>query len=228
MCTFRPPITAVFLSGISALAFALPASAQTAATDTVDGSYGLEEIVVTARRRAESLQEVPIAISAFSESRISELQADDLSGLQYSVPNFYFDEGDASNAVVYLRGVGQNDSLAFADAGVGVYVDDVFVARSQAAFLELFDVERVEVLRGPQGTLYGRNTIGGAVKFISRKPTDDLEGYLEAGYGNFDFFSARGRISGPLIEGVLRAKAAVSYTSRDGFNENAFTGQDDG
>ncbi len=205
-----------------------PAAAQQSSLANTDTKIGVEEIIVTARRREESLQDVPIAVSAFSENRISELQADTLSGLQYSVPNFYFDEGDASNAVVYLRGVGQNDSLAFADAGVGVYVDDVFIARSQAAFLELFDVERVEVLRGPQGTLYGRNTIGGAVKFVSRKPTDDLEGYFEGGYGNFDFVTAKGRLSGPLVDGVLRAKVAVSYTSRDGYNDNAFDGQDDG
>lgn len=220
---------ALYLLGSASLVAPLDvALAQSLEGSGADGRAGVEEIMVTARRRVESLQDVPIAVSAFSESRISELQADTLSGLQYSVPNFYFDEGDASNAVVYLRGVGQNDSLAFADAGVGIYVDDVFIARSQAAFLELFDVERVEVLRGPQGTLYGRNTIGGAVKFISRKPTDDVEGYFEAGYGNYDFFTARGRVSGPLVEGVLRAKAAVSFTSRDGYNSNAFTGQDDG
>lgn len=189
---------------------------------------GVEQIVVTARRRAESLQDVPVSVSAFSENRIDELQADDLSGLQYSVPNFYFDEGDASNAVVYLRGIGQNDSLAFADAGVGIYVDDVFIARSQAAFLELFDVERVEVLRGPQGTLYGRNTIGGAVKFISREPTDETEVHLEAGIGDYNFRTIGGRISGPLVEGKLRGKAAVSYIARDGYNDNLFDGRDNG
>ncbi len=191
-------------------------------------SATVEEIVVTARRRAENLQDVPVAVSAFGEERISSLQADDLSGLQYATPNFYFDEGDASNAVVYLRGVGQNDSLAFADAGVGVYVDDVFIARSQAAFLELFDVERVEVLRGPQGTLYGRNTIGGAVKFVSRRPTDEVEAYSEVGFGDFDSVVAKGRLSGPISEGLVYAKGAFAFSRRDGFNGNLFTGGTDG
>lgn len=187
-----------------------------------------DEIVVTARRRAESLQEVPVAVSAFSDERVAELQADNLSGLQYATPNLYLDQGDASNAVIYLRGVGQNDSLAFADPGVGVYVDDVFIARSQAAFLELFDVQRVEVLRGPQGTLYGRNTIGGAVKFVSTTPPDEFDAYFEAGVGNHDFATVKGRIGGPLAPGVLRGKAAFSASRRDGYNVNLFDGEDDG
>ncbi|MEM1148937.1 MAG: TonB-dependent receptor [Pseudomonadota bacterium] len=221
--------------GASALAitgFVGPAVAQgtgsTPAQAGAEAERRLDTQVVTARRRAESLQDVPVSVSAFNEQQISNLQADDVSGLQYVTPNLYFDEGDASNAVVYLRGVGQNDSLAFADAGVGVYVDDVFIARSQAAFLELFDVERVEVLRGPQGTLYGRNTIGGAVKFVSRRPTDDLEAYGEVGFGNFDSVIAKGRLSGPLSAGQVYAKGAFAYSKRDGFNANTVTGEDDG
>ncbi|MDQ8755433.1 TonB-dependent receptor [Sphingosinicella sp. LHD-64] len=209
------------------LGTAAPASAQDA-VPRVTGATPEGEIVVTARRRAESLQDVPIAVTAFDANRVSELQADDISGLRYSVPNLYLDQGDGGNAVIYIRGVGQNDSLAFADAGVGVYVDDVFVARSQAAFLELFDVERIEVLRGPQGTLYGRNTIGGAVKFVSTRPARELEGYLEAGIGNFDFLTLRGRVSGPLAGDALRGKVAFAVTRRDGYNDNLFTGADDG
>lgn len=188
----------------------------------------LDEVVVTARRRAESLQEVPVAVSAFSEERLSDLQADDISGIQYSVPNLYLDKGDGANAVVYLRGVGQNDSLAFADPGVGIYVDDVFIARSQAAFLELFDVDRVEVLRGPQGTLYGRNTIGGAVKFVSSPPPSAPDAYLEAGIGNYDARVLKGRLGGPLIDGVLNGKIAFAWSEREGFAENTIDGQDDG
>lgn len=231
-----------WLSGICAAslimcaegAYAQDASVQTVnpqRSDSVPGSITrtpYDEIVVTARRREESLQDIPVAVSVFGEERISELQADDLSGLQYATPNFYFDEGDASNAVVYLRGIGQNDSLAFADPGVGVYIDDVFIARSQAAFLELFDVERVEVLRGPQGTLYGRNTIGGAVKFVSTPPPDEFDAYLEAGVGNYDFRTLKGRVGGPLAEGVLNGKFAFSATQRDGYNTNSVTGEDDG
>ncbi|MBA4766597.1 MAG: TonB-dependent receptor [Porphyrobacter sp.] len=200
-----------------------PADAQAEESAPLPG-----EIIVTARRRAESLQDVPIAISAFSADALSDLQADTLSGIQYATPNLYLDQGDAGNAVIYIRGVGQNDSLAFADPGVGVYVDDVFIARSQAAFLEVFDVERIEVLRGPQGTLYGRNTIGGAIKFVSTRPTRDTTGYAEVGYGNFDSLILKGRLSGPIAGDTLRGKVAFAYSKRDGYNQNSFTGADDG
>lgn len=225
---------AALSKGVSLLVMAsltMPAHAQQTSPPAVPEQSAegrLDTIIVTARRRAETLQDIPLAVSAFGEEQISNFQADDVSGLQYVTPNFYFDKGDASNAVVYLRGVGQNDSLAFADPGVGVYVDDVFVARSQAAFLELFDVERVEVLRGPQGTLYGRNTIGGAVKFVSKRPTDELEAYGEVGLGNFNSVLAKGRISGPVSEGQVYGKAAFAFSQRDGYNDNVFTGQDDG
>ena len=108
-----------------------PAMAQAAAA----GDVFLEEVLVTARRRAESLQNVPISVSAFSDTRLKDLQADDISGIQYAVPNLYLDRGDASNAVIFMRGIGQNDSLAFVESGVAIYIDDVFIARNQAAFL---------------------------------------------------------------------------------------------
>ena len=135
----------------------------------------IDEIIVTARRREESLWTVPGSVSAFSGQQLRDLQATDMRQVQYAVPNFHFQRSDSSNAAVYLRGIGQNDSLPFVEPGVGVYVDDVYVARTQAAFVELFDIERVEVLRGPQGTLYGRNSPGGAVKLITRQPSDEYE-----------------------------------------------------
>jgi iron complex outermembrane receptor protein len=216
-------LTACLSAGIAGTA-----NGQTTATAAVAEPVRLDEIVVTARRRAESLQNVPVAVSAFSAGRIADLQAKDLSGLQYATPNLYLDKGDASNAVIYIRGVGQNDSLAFADPSVGVYVDDVFIARTQAAFLDLFDVERVEVLRGPQGTLYGRNTIGGAVKFVSTRPPKSFDAYLEADGGNYNSFSLKGRIGGPIAGDALRGKVAFAYNRRDGYNHNLFTGKDDG
>lgn len=188
----------------------------------------LEEVLVTARRRLETLQEVPVSVSAFSADRLKELQADDISGIQHSVPNLYLDRGDASNAVIFLRGIGQNDSLAFVESGVAVYVDDVFISRTQAAFLDLFDVERVEVLRGPQGTLYGRNSPGGAIKFISRAPPEEFEAYAEAGAGRFDFLTFKGSVGGTLVEDRLRGKVAVSAVKHRGFARNSFTGGQDG
>lgn len=149
--------TLLCAASVAGLLTAAPAFAQQSAPPQAEAEAEADAaddvIIVTARRRTENLQDVPIAVSTFNAGQLQELQADDLSGIQHAVPNLYLDQGDASNAVIFIRGVGQNDSLAFADPGVGVYVDDVFIARSQAAFLELFDVERVEVLRGPQGTL---------------------------------------------------------------------------
>src|SRR5258708_243411 len=193
-----------------------------------DGTARIEEITVNARRRAESLQDVPLSVSAFDAARIADLQAEDLTGLQNAVPNLYLDRGDGANTVIYIRGIGQNDSLAFADPGVGVYVDDVFIARSQAALLDVFDVERVEVLSGPQGTLYGRNTIGGAIKFISTEPPDKFGAYVEAGAGNLNYKTLKARIGGPLVGDTLKAKLAVAAIDRDGFATNTFNGRDDG
>lgn len=198
------------------------------ATARKSEATGLEAVKVTARRRDEWLQDVPVAISAFSEQQLSDLHADDISGIQHAVPNLYLDKGDGANAVIYIRGVGQNDSLAFADPGVGIYVDDVFIARSQAAFLELFDVDRIEVLRGPQGTLYGRNTIGGAIKFVSSPPPRTPKGYLEVGAGNYDQRVLKASYGGPLVKDTLNGKVAIAYSSRDGYARNTLDGKSDG
>lgn len=210
-----------------------PAAAQDAPVETAmqaenDTGAGVTDIVVTAQRRDERLQDVPIAVTALSETALQNLQASDVGDLEGSVPNLTIHEGDASNAVVYVRGVGQIDSLAFADPGVGIYIDDVYLGRAQGAFLSVYDVDRIEVLRGPQGTLYGRNTIGGAVKFVSSPLTNDLHYRAEATYGNYDELELKGSVGGALIDDVLLAKAAISYSRRDGYSDNAFDGSDDG
>jgi len=187
----------------------------------------LEEVIVTARRQSESLQSVPLAVSAFNADALFANRIEDLGNLQSHVPNLSLHVGDAANAVIYLRGVGQIDSISFNDPGVGVYVDDVYMGRAQGSFLDVMDPARIEVLRGPQGTLYGRNTIGGAIKFVSARPTNEVEGYLEAGYGNYNQFRAKASLSGPIIEDKLMAKAAVAHSSRDGYAENLFDGEDD-
>lgn len=222
--------TTLLGSAICALLAAAQASGQAQrqpAAATPDEGLQIAEVIVTARRRAESLQDVPVSVSALDANRIVELQAENIAGLQNAVPNLHIDRGDGANTVIFIRGIGQNDSLAFADAGVGVYVDDVFVARSQAAFLDLFDVERVEVLRGPQGTLYGRNTIGGAVKFVSAEPPEQLGLYVEAGGGNFGYQALKARLGGPLSDD-LRGKIAVAAIQRDGYATNTLDGADDG
>ncbi|MDG2521190.1 TonB-dependent receptor [Caulobacter segnis] len=209
-----------------AVAFAGPVRAQTASDETA--AAALDEIVVTARRRDERLQDVPAAVTAFSSTALRNMQATNVGDLQGSAPNLTIHEGDASNAVVYVRGVGQIDSLAFADPGVGVYVDDVYLGRAQGAFLDVYDVDRIEMLRGPQGTLYGRNTIGGAVKFVSKPLTNDFAGALEATVGDYERVELKGSVGGALVQDKLLAKAAFVYSARDGYSLNALDGRTDG
>jgi iron complex outermembrane receptor protein len=192
------------------------------------GQIAIEEIVVTAERREANLQDVPISVSSFSAAALESYQVDTLGDLQSLVPNLSVHVGDANNAVVYIRGVGQIDSIAFFEPGVGIYLDDVYLGRAQGAFLDVLDVERIEVLRGPQGTLYGRNTVGGAVKYISAAPTDELSAKLSATVGDYnqaDYFAS---LSGPLGSDKLGGRLTAAYLSRDGYSENEFDGRHDG
>ena len=193
-----------------------------------ENSAFIEEVVVTARKREENLLDTPLSVSALSAADLDRLQIDDLGDIQNIVPNTSFNMGDAANAIIYIRGVGQRDSLSFADPGVGVYLDDVYLGRAQGSFLDVIDVRRVEVLRGPQGTLYGRNTIGGAVKYVSAAPSDVplLEAELSA--GKYDEYRMKGTWSGPLNpSGSLLARASLAYIAHDGYNRNSFAGAAD-
>ena len=216
------------LAASAALLCVPPAHAQQAAPVMAPAAAGsLEEVIVTARRREESLQDVPIAVSAFSAEELRMLQAEDLAGLQGTVPNMNLVQGrgSANSANVYIRGVGQPDALQTFDPGVGIYLDDVFVARIQGALFNLYDVQRVEVLRGPQGTLYGKNTIGGAIRLISKKPPEEFSGVTELGYGNYDYFTAKAYLGGPVTD-TFGASIAGVYATRDGITEDPDTGRD--
>jgi iron complex outermembrane receptor protein len=188
---------------------------------------GLEEITVTARRREEALQQVPIAVSAFSSEELQKLQATDLGGLQGTVPNLNLVQGrgSATSANVYIRGIGQPDALQTFDPAVGIYLNDVFISRIQGALFNLYDIERVEVLRGPQGTLYGKNTIAGAIRLISKKPPDALSGNFEVGYGDYNRMDAKAYVGGPVTDS-LGASLAALYSKRDGIVEDVTTGRE--
>jgi outer membrane receptor for ferrienterochelin and colicin len=138
----------------------------------------LTGITVTARKREESLQTVPVAVTAYTAASLDKLDVQDLGDLDAFVPNLtvYAARGSNSTVTAYIRGVGQADPLWGVDPGVGIYLDDVYIARPQGALLDVFDVERIEVLRGPQGTLYGKNTIGGAIKYVSAPLDEDFYG----------------------------------------------------
>lgn len=189
----------------------------------------LDKVTVTARKREETLQDVPVAVTAFTAETLDKLNVEDLSDLDAQVPNLtiYAARGSNSTITAYIRGVGQSDPLWGVDPGVGLYLDDVYIARPQGALLDVFDVGRVEVLRGPQGTLYGKNTIGGAIKYISRPLSKELEGYGSVTVGNYGQRDFKAAIGGGLGgNDALRARLAIADLHRDGFGENIVTGDD--
>jgi iron complex outermembrane recepter protein len=212
-----------------ALAGTTPALAQTATGESASraDSATLEAVTVTARKREETLQDVPIAVTAFTPEAIDKLNIRDIGDLNAYVPNLtiYAARGSSSTVTAYIRGIGQSDPLWGVDPGVGIYLDDVYIARPQGALLDVFDVGRIEVLRGPQGTLYGKNTIGGAIKYVSRDLPTSTEGYAAITVGNHDQLDVKAALGGANESGVVRARVAVASLNRDGFGENLFRGQ---
>lgn len=204
-----------------------PDAGDDAALPSTDRQYG-EEIVVTARKREENVQKVPVAVTVTSGETLEDQGAPDISVLQDYVPNLsvYAGRNQSTTLTAFMRGIGQADPLWGVDPGVGLYLDDIYLARPQGALLDVFDVERVEVLRGPQGTLYGKNTIGGAIKYVSRPPGDEVEAKISLSGGSYSARNAKAMVSGPLVEGKLRGKVAVASLERDGYGENRFTGRD--
>ncbi|WP_340648023.1 TonB-dependent receptor [Pseudoxanthomonas winnipegensis] len=189
----------------------------------------LDAVTVTARKREETLQEVPVAVTAFTPQALDKLNIQDIGDLDAQVPNLtiYAARGSTSTATVYIRGVGQADPLWGVDPGVGIYLDDVYIARPQGALLDVFDVGRIEVLRGPQGTLYGKNTIGGAIKYISRELPKQLDGYAQLTVGSYDQLDFKGGIGGPIGGSeALRARLSVASMNRDGFGKNLVNDQE--
>jgi iron complex outermembrane receptor protein len=188
----------------------------------------LQEVTVTARRREESLQDVPLAVTALSGESLEAAGALDLTYLSQEVPNVTLENSRATNSTLtaFIRGVGQQDPVAGFEQGVGIYLDDVYLNRPQAAILDVYDVERIEVLRGPQGTLYGRNTIGGAVKYVTRRLDADeptLTARLAVGSDSQVDATLGGSI--PLSDS-FRVGATVARFNRDGFGKNLTTGDD--
>ncbi|WP_309603296.1 TonB-dependent receptor, partial [Sphingomonas sp.] len=194
-----------------------------AATTAPDADKLEQEIIVTARRTEESVQRVPSSISAFNERTLDRIQATDTTGLQGAVPNLNIVQGrGSSNATnIFIRGIGQPDALQTFDPAVGVYVDDVYFSRIRGNQLDLLDLERIEVLRGPQGTLYGKNTIGGAIKFVSRKPGQDFRATGSIALGNYDQVDLKGAASGPVTD-TLAVGFAVMRAKRDGYVRDSF------
>ncbi len=186
----------------------------------------LETVTVTARRRVEPIQEVPVAVSAFGETELRDMQASNVDGLQSSVPNMNIVQGrgSANSVNVFIRGIGQPDALQTFDPGVGMYVDDVYYSRINGALFSLFDIAQIEVLRGPQGTLYGKNSTGGAIKLTTKDPFDYEGGSVEMTVGNYGRAEGRFYVGGKLSDTVA-GSIAGAWITNNGYVRDAVTGR---
>lgn len=185
----------------------------------------LEEIVVTAQRRAETLQKVPLAITAFGAEEIRQGRMLGLAEVAIRTPGFNIGNFSPESPNLTLRGIGSTDRDAGSDRSVVVFVDETYIGRAGASTFDLFDLERVEVLHGPQGTLYGKNVAGGAINIITRKPERETDAYVEAGIGNYNLLETRGMFNAPLSDTVA-TRFAISTRDRDGPQKNVLTGND--
>jgi iron complex outermembrane receptor protein len=219
--------SAVALLALSGGALGLAHAQDTAGAAPAATSDGnIEKVVVTARRREESLQDVPVSVTAFSADQLSKQGVQDVVGLATTLPNTTLKASRATNSTLtaFIRGVGQADPLAGFESGVGIYIDDIYLARPQAAVADIYDVERIEVLRGPQGTLYGRNTIGGAVKYVTRKLAPQTDVRLKATVGNYGEKDGVVTASTPLSD-TVRIGGTIARFKHDGYGTNLFTGK---
>ncbi len=217
------------------MVFASPATAQDQSERVGTTSALLEEVIVTARKREEELQDVPIAISAYSGEQIEALKVRDLRGLSVAMPNVAMDDIGTIRGVANLsiRGLGINSSIPGIDPTVGVFIDGVYLTQNAGVIFDMFDIESIEVLRGPQGTLFGRNVTGGAVLINTRKPGDEFamrfRGAVDGnpdGDGGTNYY-LMGEVGGPVTD-TFGARLSVYYNDDDGWFENLATGQDFG
>ena len=204
-----------------------PAAQSNAQTQAQAATGSDQSIVVTARRRNELLLNVPVAVTAYSGEQLDRRGALDITDVAATTPNVTLEVSRGTNSTLspFIRGIGQQDPVAGFEQGVGIYLDDVYLNRPQAAVLDIYDVERIEVLRGPQGTLYGRNTIGGAIKYVTRRiPTDAPHMSMRTNLGTHRQADLIVSASSPLTSGLAIGVAAARL-SNGGFGKNITTGQ---
>lgn len=209
----RPLILALAVSTIAGLPSLVAAQA-------------LEEVIVTAQHREESLQDVPIAITAIGAEELRAADISDINAISLRTPGFSMGTFTPAQPQLYIRGVGSNADGASEDQSVVVFLDGVYLGRTAGQAFDLYDLERIEVLRGPQGTLYGKNAAGGALNIVTQKPSDELEGGVEVSGGDLGYVSTRAKISGPLGEN-LAGKLSMSYKERDGYVQSVVADLDD-
>lgn len=204
----------------------LLAAAVSAAALNASAQAVLEEVVVTAQHREESLQDVPIAITAIGSEELRAADISDINAISLRTPGFSMGTFTPAQPQLFIRGVGSNADGASEDQSVVVFLDGVYLGRTAGQAFDLYDLERVEVLRGPQGTLYGKNAAGGALNIITQKPTDEFEGGVEVSAGDLGYFSTRAKVSGPLGDNTA-GKLSMSYKERDGYVESLVADLDD-
>jgi len=191
--------------------------------DSQDGK--LEEVIVTAEKRETTIQDTPIAITAFTGEELERALISKPMDLQFSVPNMLMSRDNFASASVTLRGVGNLAVGSAADSGTGNHFNGIYLQNGRIFEMEFYDAERIEVLRGPQGTLYGRNTTAGVINFITRKPEDEFGGNVIVEAGNYDYGKVKGALNIPLSENVAQ-RFAIFYTERNGFVDNRYNGDD--
>jgi iron complex outermembrane recepter protein len=213
-------LLAASLSPLAAALVGVPALAQDVPGAEADDTTAISEVIVTARRREENLQDVPAAVTAVSAEGLADIGVATLEDMTSVAPNIKVNAGRGTNSTInaYIRGVGQNDPLWGFEPGVGIYIDDVYVARPQAALLDVYDVERIEVLRGPQGTLYGKNTLAGAIKYVTRDIVGPSTWNVTLAAGNYQQIDLKAGGSWELSENVYLG-ASVARLTRDGYGE---------
>ena len=190
-----------------------------AQTDSGSSAF-LEEIVVTARKREESLQDTPLAVSAFNTAELEQRNIVSVNEISQYIPNVQYDNvaseaGGGNSSQIFIRGIGQTDYVLTVEPGVATYLDGVYISKSMGSLMDNIDLERVEVMRGPQGTLFGRNTIGGAVSIISKRPSEEFEGYAEVTGGNYERIDGKLSLSGPVSD-RMRLRLTAASQNRDG------------
>ena len=191
------------------------------------GQAMLEEVIVTAQKRAQSIQDVPISITAFSGDFLEENGIQKISQVAQITPNFNIAGSvQPSNNRIQIRGIGSAGNNAI-EPSVGVFIDGVYYPRPGSVIGLLMDINSVEVLRGPQGTLFGRNTVAGAMNITTRDPSQETEGSIELGYGDYDLYEVGGSFNAALSDSVA-GRIAFKYADRDGYGDNALTGEEFG
>lgn len=232
-CSLRSMLVATLvITSILAIAPAWAADAvgANAAVSANADAEGLQEIVVTAEKRAEPSQTVPISLAVFTGHDLEARDVQVLADVAKFTPSIIIDQaasasGGNDSSSIYVRGLGQSDPSGFADPAVGLYLDGVYFGRSVGSMADMIDLDRVEILKGPQGTLFGKNTMGGAVSLFSAMPTNQFGGWAEASYGSFNEHDFKAMINLPLIGDQLAARFTVSDRNRDGYTDSLINGE---